>query len=255
MKKNTRPVLLLAMVFVLLFTGVPTYASENDELIKSSIWKTYAFKTYLAEDSIIVEVDKGVVTLSGTVLVDSHRTLAKETVQNILGVKTVENNLDTEAEVAARKADYWIGKKVTLSLMFHRNVNAGDTTVEVKNGVVTLKGQAINTAQKDLTAEYAKDISGVTSVSNEMTVATTPPPPARTLGEKIDDASIVGLVKAELASRHSTSSIDIKVMARDGTITLTGIAKNAAEKSLVSKLVEDIRGVTSVNNEMTVETL
>jgi osmotically-inducible protein OsmY len=36
-------------------------------------------------------------------------------------------------------------------------------------------------------------------------------------------------------------------------VTLTGMAKNAAEKSLVTKLVTDIQGVTSVKNEMTVE--
>ena len=34
---------------------------------------------------------------------------------------------------------------------------------------------------------------------------------------------------------------------------LTGIAKNAAEKSLVTKLVTDIQGVTSVRNRMTIE--
>jgi osmotically-inducible protein OsmY len=33
---------------------------------------------------------------------------------------------------------------------------------------------------------------------------------------------------------------------------LTGIAKNDAEKSLVTKLVTDINGVTSVINNMTI---
>jgi hyperosmotically inducible periplasmic protein len=42
------------------------------------------------------------------------------------------------------------------------------------------------------------------------------------------------------------------VETRDGEVTLTGIAKNAAEKSLVTKLVADIRGVTGVKNRMSV---
>jgi hypothetical protein len=37
-------------------------------------------------------------------------------------------------------------------------------------------------------------------------------------------------------------------------VNLTGIAKNDAEKSLVTKLVSDVMGVTSVVNEMTVAT-
>jgi hypothetical protein len=35
-------------------------------------------------------------------------------------------------------------------------------------------------------------------------------------------------------------------------VTLSGIAKNDAEKSLVTKLVTDINGVTSVINNMTI---
>ena len=38
----------------------------------------------------------------------------------------------------------------------------------------------------------------------------------------------------------------------DGVVTLSGVAKNDAEKSLVTKLTEDIDGVTSVINNMTI---
>jgi hypothetical protein len=43
-----------------------------------------------------------------------------------------------------------------------------------------------------------------------------------------------------------------RVETTDGVVTLSGIAKNAAEKSLVTKLVTDINGVTSVINNMTI---
>ena len=42
------------------------------------------------------------------------------------------------------------------------------------------------------------------------------------------------------------------VSTTDGVVTLGGIAKNEAEKSLVSKLTTDINGVNSVINNMTV---
>jgi osmotically-inducible protein OsmY len=44
-----------------------------------------------------------------------------------------------------------------------------------------------------------------------------------------------------------------KVSTTDGAVTLSGVAKNDAEKALVTKLVADIDGVTSVINNMTVE--
>ena len=56
---------------------------------------------------------------------------------------------------------------------------------EVKDAVVTLRGEASSIAQKELTSEYAKDIDGVKEVKNEMTVAATPEPAERTAGEKI----------------------------------------------------------------------
>lgn len=39
----------------------------------------------------------------------------------------------------------------------------------------------------------------------------------------------------------------------DGIVTVTGVAKNADEKRLVTKLATDINGVTSVVNNMTIE--
>ena len=42
------------------------------------------------------------------------------------------------------------------------------------------------------------------------------------------------------------------VTTTDGVVTLSGVAKNEAEKSLVTKLATDINGVTSVINKMTI---
>jgi hyperosmotically inducible protein len=42
------------------------------------------------------------------------------------------------------------------------------------------------------------------------------------------------------------------VQTTDGVVTISGMAKNDAEKSLVTKLATDINGVTSVVNNMTI---
>ncbi len=53
-------------------------------------------------------------------------------------------------------------------------------------------------------------------------------------------------------SHRSTSALKTKVETTDGVVTLSGIAKNAAEKSLVTKLVTDIDGVNSVINNLAI---
>lgn len=238
---------------VLVATSVPAFASEADDRIESSFKNTYVYKTYLKDEGVKVDAKNGLVTLTGTVSDQAHKALATDTAAGLPGVTSVNDKLATKAEVATEKADSWIDKKVTLALLFHRNVNSGKTTVDVKDGVVTLTGEASSLAQKELTTEYASDIEGVTKVNNEMTVASDRVPTEQTEGEKIDDASVTAQVKAALSTHRSTNALKTKVETRDGKVTLTGIARNDAEKSLVTKVVRDLKGVTDVDNRMTVE--
>lgn len=251
--KRTALLTVTAVAAALFASSSPLRASEADDKTEASFKQSYVYKTYLKDDAVKASAKDGVVTLTGTVAEESHKGLAQDTAANIPGVTDVVNQLATTAEVAAENADTWMGRKVKLALLFHRNVNASKTTVTVKDGVVTLKGEASSIAQKELATEYAKDIEGVKEVDNAMTVAATPEPADRTAGEKIDDASITAQVNTALRTHRSTSSLKTKVVTQVGEVTLTGIAKNAAEKSLVTKLVNDIQGVTGVKNEMTIE--
>ncbi len=236
-----------------LFLGITAQANETDDRIESSASKSYVFKTYLAEDSIKTESKDGVVTLTGTVAEDSHKSLAENTVASLPGVKSVDNQLKIKGENPPEHSDAWIGMKVKSALLFHRNVRATKTDVNVKDGIVTLTGEASSEAQKELSTEYAKDIDNVKEVKNEMTVAKAPAMPGETMNEKMDDASITAQVKSSLMTHRSTSALKTKVETTDGVVTLSGIAKNAAEKSLVTKLVTDVNGVGSVINNMTIE--
>ena len=253
MKRNTIYQLAFATAAAaVIVSSSPMRASDADDKIELTFKKTYVYTKYLKDDALKAEAKDGVVTLSGTVAEESHKALAQDTVASLPGVTRVDNKLVTKAEVAAENGDIWIGRKVKLALLFHRNVNYGNTTVEVKDAVVTLKGEATSTAQKELTAEYAKDIEGVKEVKNLMTVKDAPVAAERTAGEIIDDASVTAQVKSALLTHRSTSTLNTKVETRNGEVTLTGIAKNEAEKSLVTKVVTDIQGVKNVKNLMTV---
>ena len=250
--KSTCTLALLAATSALLVTSPSVRASDTDSRIESSAAKSYVFKTYLKDDSIKTESKDGVVTLTGTVTKASDKSLAQDTVAGLPGVISVDNQLVVSGEQPAEHSDTWIGLKVKSALLFHRNVSATGTTVEVKDGVVILTGEASNLAQKELTTEYAKDIDNVKAVVNDMTIAKTPATPDATTSDKIDDASITAEVKSSLLSHRSTSALHTTVSTTDGVVTLSGIAKNTAEKSLVTKLVTDINGVTSVINNMTI---
>jgi osmotically-inducible protein OsmY len=246
-------------VVALLVASMPVYASEMEDRIELSARKSYVFRTYLGGDDIKIQSKDGAVTLAGTVSEESHKALAYETVAGLPGVKSVDNRLELKGTPPAEYSDEWLGAKVKATLSFHQSVNASKIEVGVKDGIVTLRGEAATQARKELATEYAKDVEGVKDVNNEMTVSIPPTPSMppistkTTVGEDIDDASTTAQVKISLLYHRSTSALNTKVETNKGVVTLYGKAKNAAEKDLATKLANDINGVKSVMNRMTIE--
>ena len=244
---------LVVAAVALLASGGPLRASETDDRIETSFKKTYVYKTYLKDEHIKISSKDGAVTLSGDVYNETHKPMAQDTAAALPGVTSVDNRITVVGDQPAESSDTWISMKVKAALLYRRNVSGTKTEVYVKDGVVTLKGVAASQAQKDLTTEYAKDIDGVKGVQNEIVVSASLQTRGETSGEKIDDASITAQVKATLLSHRSTSMLSTKVTTNDGVVTVSGQARNDAEKALVTKLVTDINGVQSVVNNMTIE--
>ena len=71
--------------------------------------------------------------------------------------------------------------------------------------------------------------------------------------QKIDDATITTKVNAALAADKDLSAVKIDVDTKDGVVTLTGPAPTAEAASKATKLAKDVKGVTSVNNKLTVK--
>jgi hyperosmotically inducible protein len=239
----------LSTLFILLAGPVALLASSaTDRKIEDAAKASYNYQTVL-DNHVKVKAQDGVVTLTGTVQDKDERNLAVDTVENLPGVLSVKNEIKVEP-THPEKSDSWVALKIRSSLLVKANVSAASTKVVVNDGNVVLSGTADNIAQRDLTAVYAKEIEGVKSVQNEITVKDAVP---STMSEKIDDASITSQVKYALLSHKATSAIKTKVTTNDGAIVITGEAASAAEKSLVTKLASDVRGVKSVNNSMTVK--
>ena len=242
---------LLAPAALVLAAALPVRSASQDDRIVASAKTSYNFMTYLKDDPIRVTCAGGVVTLAGSVSEDYHKALAEETVAGLPGVKQVVNQLHITGEQPVERSDAWITMKVKAALAFHPKVSAGDTTVRTQDGAVWLTGQARTEAQKELTAEHARAVEGVKEVHNELVVVANQAP-LKSLGEKIDDASITAQVKTSLLFNKATRVLATRVATRNGVVTLRGEARNEAERQLVARLAEDITGVKRVNNQMSI---
>lgn len=260
MKKTKHQLLWVAAVAAFFVISGPVFASDMDERIESSALESHVFKTYLKDDAITIESEEGVVTLTGTINEENHKTLAEETLLNLPGVKSVDNQLEFKGKASSENSDPWLITKVKSTLLFHRNVSATGTEVFSEDGTITLKGEAASQAQKDLTTEYVKDVEGVKKVKNEMTVlSAVKKPVGKKIGEKadgviesIDDASITAMVKSTLLYHRSTSALKTTVETKDGVVRLGGKAGNATIRDLTTKIVNDVHGVNKVINNMSV---
>jgi osmotically-inducible protein OsmY len=229
------------------------FSQDTDRRIESSAKKSYVFITYLKGDDIQVRSRDGVVTLTGTVSEESHLSLAVDTVADLPGVKSVVNRLEVKGGIPERNSDAWIHMKIKTMLMLHGNLDGANIQVDVRDGRVTLHGEAGSLPEKELTTEYVKDIEGVREVDNMMTVAKARQEEHKSVGEFIDDASIKAQIKLALLFHRGTNVFKTDITVEKGVVTVTGKAKNAAEIELVTKRIEDIHGVRTVYNRMIVE--
>ena len=73
-----------------------------------------------------------------------------------------------------------------------------------------------------------------------------------TVGAYVDDAAITTAVKARYIENKDVDTLSIKVETLNGTVMLSGFAKNATEKTTAEALARRVDGVKAVKNEIAV---
>ena len=73
-----------------------------------------------------------------------------------------------------------------------------------------------------------------------------------TVGAYVDDSKITTEVKTKFAESKDVAATAISVETLNGTVQLSGFAKNATEKSTAEALTWKVNGVKSVKNQIAV---
>jgi hyperosmotically inducible periplasmic protein len=73
-----------------------------------------------------------------------------------------------------------------------------------------------------------------------------------TVGAYVDDAAITTAVKARFVDNKEVDAAAIKVETLNGTVMLSGFAKNMTEKSTAETIARRVNGVKAVRNEIAV---
>lgn len=73
-----------------------------------------------------------------------------------------------------------------------------------------------------------------------------------TVGAYVDDAAITTSVKARFVDNNQVDAASVKVETLNGTVMLSGFAKNSTEKSTAEDIAIKVKGVKSVKNAIVV---
>ena len=72
------------------------------------------------------------------------------------------------------------------------------------------------------------------------------------VGAYVDDTAITTSVKARFIDNKDVDASSIRVETLNGTVMLSGFAKNATEKTTAGSIAMKVNGVKTVKNEITV---
>ena len=144
------------------------------------------------------------------------------------------------------RSDSEIERDVREELKWDPDLNADDIAVSVKNGVVTLAGFVPSYSDRLEAEAAAKRVAGVLAVANDLEVRL-PAIDQRPDPDIARDA--VAALKAELPISYDR----IKVIVKDGWITLEGAAEWQYQKTTAENAVRKVKGVKGVTNVIRVK--
>ena len=144
------------------------------------------------------------------------------------------------------KSDSEIERDIRDELKWDPDLDADDIAVSVKNGVVTLAGFTKSYTDRWEAEAAAKRVAGVLAVANDIEVRL-PEIDRRPDPDIARDA--VTALKAQLPISYDR----IKVVVKDGWITLEGAVEWQYQKSTAEYAVRKLKGVKGVTNVITVK--
>jgi osmotically-inducible protein OsmY len=144
------------------------------------------------------------------------------------------------------RLDSDIRRDVEDELRWDPDIDATDIAVAVNNGVVALTGFVRSYPQRMQAERDAKRVAGVVGVANDIEVRL----PAI---DQRPDPDIVRDAVSALKSELPYSSENIKVIAKEGRLTLEGTVEWNYARERAENAVKRVRGAKSVTNSITLK--
>lgn len=213
---------------------------KSDTQIQQEVLQELKWDSRVEPTNVGVEVQKGTVTLTGTVDTYFKRWAAQEAAHRVFGVQDVANDINVKVAGEGIPNDTEIAQAVRQALKWDVLVPEEDIQSTVSDRWVTLTGKVDRISQREDAERAIRHLTGVRGVNNLIKVI-----PATVAPETVREA-----IETALERRADRDAGRIAVAVRDGTVTLSGNVASWAEKRAVLGAAGHAPGVTEVDDQL-----
>jgi osmotically-inducible protein OsmY len=215
--------------------------TKTDFQIQHDVLAELAWEPSVGAASIRVDVQDGVVTLTGHVGTLNERWEAEQAAQRVSGVKALAIEIDVRLFDSSVRKDTDLARSARNTIEWTTYLPAGAVEMAVDHGWITLTGQVDWAYQKAGAQASMRSLKGVTGVSNQIALKSTVS--MKAMKTDIQDA-------LQRCARPDAG--DIMVSIDDTQVTLAGRVHSWSERSLARRTAWGTPGVHRVVDRMTI---
>jgi osmotically-inducible protein OsmY len=214
---------------------------KTNSEIENDVKEELAWNPDLDAKDIAVSVDNGVVTLTGFVKSYTEKYEAEAAAKRVAGVVAVANDLEVRMPAVDERPDPDIARDAVAALKSQLPVSYEKIKIIVKNGWITLEGEAEWQYQRQTAESAVRRIKGVKGVTNSILLKPAVKPTE--IKKKIQDAF---RRNAELDANR------IVVEANGSEVILKGSVRSWVEREEAERAAWAAPGVTNVEDRLVV---
>ena len=214
----------------------------TDNQIHTDVLEELDWDARVKHGDLGVRVERGLVTLTGSVASWAEKVAAQEAAHRVAGVLDVANDLEVQRASAALHPDTAIAKAVRVALSSNVLVPHERIRTTASDGVVTLEGTVDRWAEYDDAARTVRYVQGVREVINRIEVD------ARAIAPDVVRRSIEAALKRHVmrAAQH------VRIEVTDGRVTLSGAVPSWVERKAVVGAVMGTPGVRAIEDRLNI---
>lgn len=211
----------------------------DDKDIEEEIVRRFEQSRYSEIQKLGCRVSRGIVTLLGHVETRSTERLAQRLAMQVRGVKEIRSEIQMFDKYVN---DATLVNMVEDAMVDSPWVNAQEIKTSARKGVVTLSGLVNTQEELEWAVDTAYQVPGVKAVVSEIFTR------HRSQGE---DLRLTELLVAKLG-RHGLNSAQVRAVVQNGIAFLTGEVYSDEDREIAETLVQNIHGISQVNNSIQV---